>query len=318
MVGPSAADRAAILPSAVSSTAWPFSRPRTPCRDEVHVADEPRDELVARRMIDLARAPHLDDAPVIHHRDLVPDLQRLGLVVGDIDRGQSEPVHQRAQLRPQPDLELVVQVAERLVHQQDLGPEREGARQRDALLLAAAQRGHRPFLHAVEAEQRQHFLHASADRVAVELLHALAQRERDVLVHVHVRPDRVGLEHHGDGTAVGGDERAAPDREHGGSINGDVALVRLLQPGDRTQHGRLAAAAWAEQHEELALCDIEVDVLQRLIGGVTEAERLCQATNLKHAGPSRFATTDCWAAASLPNHGSAGHGDRQGAAARGV
>src|SRR6185437_10951606 len=43
----------------------------------------------------------------------------------------------------------------------------------------------------------------------------------------------------------------------------DRARVRLLEARDHAQGRRLARAGWAEQREELAGCDVEVEVLDR-------------------------------------------------------
>ena len=79
--------------------------------------------------------------------------------------------------------------------------------------------------------------------------------EFDVVGDAHVAEERVMLEYESD-TAVAG--RNA----------GDVApvqryppMVDLDEPGDGAQQRALAAAARAEQHEELALLDLERDVV---------------------------------------------------------
>jgi hypothetical protein len=41
-----------------------------------------------------------------------------------------------------------------------------------------------------------------------------------------------------------------------------VALLRFVEPGDDSQQGRFAAAGRADENEELAFADVEVDVLQ--------------------------------------------------------
>ena len=53
------------------------------------------------------------------------------------------------------------------------------------------------------------------------------------------------------------------------AVDQDLALVRLLEAGDHPQRRRLAAAARAEHREELALGDVEVDVVDG--GEVAEA-----------------------------------------------
>ena len=72
---------------------------------------------------------------------LVGELHRLLLVVGDQDRRDVDLVVQAAQPRAQLGADVGVQRAERLVEQQHLGLDRERARQRHALALAARQLG---------------------------------------------------------------------------------------------------------------------------------------------------------------------------------
>ena len=76
----------------------------------------------------------------VHHRDAVGHGQRLVLVVRDEDRGGAELAQQAPQLDLHRLAQLAVEGRERLVEQQQLGPDRERARHRDALLLAARER----------------------------------------------------------------------------------------------------------------------------------------------------------------------------------
>jgi hypothetical protein len=91
---------------------------------------------------------------------------------------------------------------------------------------------------------------------AVELgLGGLGQPERiaDVLAHRHVGVERVALEHHGDVAVLGrevGDVAAA---------DGDGAGGHLLEPGDHAEQRGLAAARRPDQHQQLAVGDVEVD-----------------------------------------------------------
>ena len=55
----------------------------------------------------------------------------------DVDRSEAKLGPQGRKLRAHGDSELGVEIAERLVEQDDLRIEREGPRQRDALLLAS-------------------------------------------------------------------------------------------------------------------------------------------------------------------------------------
>ena len=69
------------------------------------------------------------------------------------------------------------------------------------------------------------------------------------------------------------------------AVDQDVALVDRLQPGDGAQRRRLAAAGLAEQHDELVVVDLQVEVLDDLDG----AEKFLHAAKLDlgHAVPSR-------------------------------
>ena len=152
--------------------------------------------------------------------------------------------------------QLHVERAERLVEEQRRRPVHERARQRDALLLAAGELPRPPSLQALEpddVEELEHPLAALAARHPLQL-----QPERDVVVDRHVRKERVLLEDHVDRAAV---------RRDGGdvlSLQEDATLVGHLEAGDHPERRRLPAAARAEQREELAVADRDVDVAHRL------------------------------------------------------
>ena len=80
------------------------------------------------------------------------------------------------------------------------------------------------------------------------------QREADVLGNRHVRVQRVVLEHHGDVA------RARRQVVHDAVADLDLAVGDLLETGDHAQGGRLAAAGRADEHDELAVLDVEVQV----------------------------------------------------------
>ena len=74
-------------------------------------------------------------------------------------------------------------------------------------------------------------------------------------LNAHVREERVGLEHHVDGTIVG---------RHAGHVlpvDQDAARGRRLEAREHAQERRLAGARAAEQAEQLALVDVERDVV---------------------------------------------------------
>ena len=107
--------------------------------DRVERADERRDERGGREVVDLERRADLLDPALAHHHDPVGQLERLLLVVGDVDGRDPELALDLADLVAQGDADLGVERGERLVEQQDRRLEGERPRQRDALLLAAGQ-----------------------------------------------------------------------------------------------------------------------------------------------------------------------------------
>ena len=87
-----------------------------------------------------------------------------------------------------------------------------------------------------------------------------AQRKGGIVEHRHMRPHRIGLEHHADIALIGGDEGTGCPIEHHPVRHADAALRRLLQPCDRAQGRGLAASRRAEQRIELAFLDVETDI----------------------------------------------------------
>ena len=94
-------------------------------------------------------------------------------------------------------------------------------------------------------------LHPLVDLLLGRLLEL--QPERHVLVDVHVRVERVVLEHHGDVAVLG------RHVVHDVAADRDVAAGDLLEAGDHAQGRALAAARGADQHDELLVGDVEVD-----------------------------------------------------------
>ena len=95
------------------------------------------------------------------------------------------------------------------------------------------------------------------------------QAEGDVLFDRHMREQRIGLEHHVDGPAIG--RRAGKVL----AVEDDFARRRLLEARQHAQQRGLAAAGGAEQREEFAVVDIEREVVDgdeiaELLGDVLE------------------------------------------------
>jgi hypothetical protein len=164
--------------------------------------------------------------------------------VGHVDKGDAHLVVNDVQLQQHVLAQLEVERGQRLVQQQHLGPVHQGARDRHALLLAAADL--RGILESVVGHLDQ-FEHA-LDRLAGLGLGITGdlQAEGDVVPHRHVREQGVILKDGVDAPQVGrqtGD--VAP-------VQKDASGIRGFEPAQHAQERRLAAPARAEQREEFA------------------------------------------------------------------
>ena len=133
-----------------------------------------------------------------------------------------------------------VERAERLVHEQDVGVLRQGAGQRHALAHAAGQLVRPPVGEAVE-------LHRSRSSGAL----AFRSRARDAR-----EPEREF-----DVLAGGqpGKQRRLLEEEAPGRRDLHAARRRIVKPGDQIQQGALAAAGRADEADELAGLDLQVE-----------------------------------------------------------
>ena len=158
---------------------------------------------------------------------------------------------QRGDLRTRLDAQLRVEVRQRFVHQEHLRLAHDRTAHRNALTLAAGEVGRLAVEEVVEVEDSSRLLDAPAPVLLVDLLHL--EVEADVLGHGHVRVQRVRLEDHRDVAIL---------RRHIGDVSvadQDVAVVDRLESGQHPQRRGLSAARGADEHEELAVADLEVE-----------------------------------------------------------
>ena len=210
-----------------------------------------RDERIGRRLVELVRRRDLLQRAVVEHADAVGHGQRLALVVRDVDDVDAEPRVQVLDLELHVLAQLLVERAERLVHQHELRLEHQRAGERDALLLAAGKLVRPARLEARHAHHVERAAHARRHLGLGEAAHL--QRKGDILADRHVREERVVLEHDADVAAV---RRHAVDAL---AVERDGAVRRRLEAGEHHQRRRLAGARRAEQRQELAAGDVEVE-----------------------------------------------------------
>ena len=223
--------------------------------EEVHLrdADEACDEEVRWVVEQLLRGADLLDNAVPHDHDAVAEGHGLGLVVRDVDERGVDALAELDDLCTHLVAELCVQVGERLVHEQDLGLTHDGAADGDALALAAGKCLRLAVEVLGDAQDGGGLLDLLVDLVLRDV--AQLQGERHVLAHGHVRIQGVALEDHGDVAVLGGHV------VHELAVDVQLAGGDLLQAGHHAQRGGLTAAGRANKHNELAVGDVEVEVL---------------------------------------------------------
>jgi hypothetical protein len=221
--------------------------------EDVHDADETGDEFVGGFFVDLARGADLFEVPLGEDDDAVGDLHGFLLIVRDEDGGDVEFVMEGdkpfAEFLP----DFGVDGAERLVEEQHTGFGGEGTGDGDALALAAGELVRVAVIETFEAEEMEEFSDAGFDVASFPFFDF--QTERDVSGHAHVLEEGVVLEHETDIALLDGEivDATAADVK--------IAFAGHLESGDHAEHGGFAAAARAEQRDELAVGDGKTNVM---------------------------------------------------------
>src|SRR4051794_11082435 len=154
-------------------------------------------------------------------------------------------------------------------------------------------------LKAVEFQQRQHLIDARSDLGLWQAV--LLEAERHVARDSEMREQRVTLEHH---------VERPPVRRHTGEVGAikqNAPCVRRLEAGKQAQQCRLAAARRAQQCKELAVENIERQLLDRgnagkMFGDLLETyQRTCGGIGpgseiAPRAGTQRIRHSPAWAA----------------------
>ena len=104
---------------------------------DIDLADKAGDKQVLRLFVDLSRGAVLFDFAITHHHDAIGHGQSLFLIVGHHHAGHANALKNIHHLELHAIAQLFIQRPHRFIKQQQLGPFRQAARQRDALPLAA-------------------------------------------------------------------------------------------------------------------------------------------------------------------------------------
>ncbi len=229
--------------------------------DQVHGggADEAGDEQVRGLVVHVPRRVDLLEDAVLEHGHAVAHRHGLDLVVGDVDGGDAEAALEGRDLRTGGDAELGVQVGQRLVHEEDLRLADDRAAHGDTLALTTGERLRLAVQVLAEVEDLRGLLDLLPDLRLVDA--GDLEREAHVVGDRHVRVEGVVLEHHGDVPVLGRQVRDVA------VTDADGTAVDVLQAREHPQGGGLSATGRADQDEELAVLDRDVECVDGGLGG---------------------------------------------------
>src|SRR5665811_727038 len=204
-------------------------------------------------LVDVARCADLPDVAELHEDDAIGKRQRFLLIVGDINRGQSQRVVKPAYLRAHLQPELGVEIAQRFVHEHDSRLGDDGAGDGDALLLATGKLCRVFLAMLAQMDQVQDLVNSLVTFGFWDSLHL--QAKSDVAFYSQMREEGIILEDHAEPTTLGG----CPHNVI--AVYLYVTTVRLEESSEAIERRRLAAPGWSEQADELATSHIEGELL---------------------------------------------------------
>mmetsp|Transcript_22335 Transcript_22335/g.35678 ORF Transcript_22335/g.35678 Transcript_22335/m.35678 type:complete len:392 (-) Transcript_22335:779-1954(-) len=200
----------------------------------VVLADELRHKAVLWVFIQCVRWIQLLNAAIVKNRHAVGHGQGFGLVVGHINRGDTQIVRQIGDLKLHFFTQLLVQRAKRFIHQNQLGFKHQCTRQGDPLLLSTRKLS---WPAATKGAHLNHIQGAFDFFFARALAHFThLQWEAQVFRNRHMREQRVVLEHHANATLV---RRNVVD---GGATKANVAVCRRFKACQHHEASCLARA----------------------------------------------------------------------------
>src|SRR5262249_55985870 len=200
----------------------------------------------------------------------------LGLIVGHVDGRDSGLLDDPPQVVAQAQAQLRIEIAEWFVQQQELRLIDEAARKRHTLHLAARERHDRTIGEFPEPDEFQYLAGLAVDLRAGPT--AMRERIGGVRLDGHVRPDRIGLEHHADIARTRRHLDTISRRRHHASADADAPGGGMLEARDAAQRRGLAATGGTKQHHDLAGRHVKA---HPVYGGPTDGEMLAQIPDVE-------------------------------------
>ena len=173
---------------------------------------------------------------------------------------------------------VAVERGGRLIQNQDVGTADDGARDRHALLFAAAQLHRRQFRPVLQADDLEVLRGLLERLVPVALLQD--QRDGHVLGGRQPRKQMIVLEYEADLVQPELGERVVADAPDVGALDLHGAAVRPQDAGDHAEHRGLAAAGRTDDIEHLAEMGLEAHVLDGMGLRLALAEPFVEAHGL--------------------------------------
>jgi len=194
----------------------------------------------------------------VQDRDAVGELLGLHEVLGGEQHGHAVPLRQAGHGGPELVPAAWVEAGRRLVEEEQLGPGDQAGRQVKAAAHAAGVGLHQAAAGVVEVELRQELVCAVPSRAA---------RQMPQPPH-HLQVLLAG-QHVVDGRVLAGEADRAPDADWVGEQvvpgDGGGARVRAEQCGQDADQRGLARAILAEEGDDLALGDRQVNAVENLL-----------------------------------------------------
>ena len=219
--------------------------------EKIHLPEEIRHELIGRAVIDVLRcAALLHDAPV-DQEDPVAHGHGFGLIMGNINHGDSCPLLDLLDLKAHGFPQFCIQVAQGLVQQEKPRLCHQGPGQGDPLLLSAGKLVWQTLRVLRQMHGFQHFSDSLPDfllRLFLDL-----QRIGHIFKNIHMRPDGITLKHHADTPFFRRYKGISP----GNQLIADINLARsgLFKAGDDAQHRGLSAAGRPQEGDKLPVAE---------------------------------------------------------------
>jgi hypothetical protein len=150
--------------------------------------------------------------------------------------------------------ELLVEGAERFVHEQNTWLKDQRTRERDTLLLSSGELTRHVAVVIAQSNETQRFLYHFCAFAFGQAAHT--QWKLDVGRDRHVRKERIVLEHDAEATLVSGRSRDI------GAVNRDPTGISTRETSDDHERGGFPRSTRAQKRQKLAFADIETDVVK--------------------------------------------------------